>query len=1422
MANESPMSLSRKSKQLFWAACILACSIFFFVSPSFAAISIKYNLPVYYGSSGSDDTYVGDSKVSYSIAYIIEASDRSVDNLITTVSDGIWASKLTISAQASGPNCTHSITVKATFDSGGIQWTETILSETTIDGSLAQSFDVAANCVKLEVIVYCDTESNYWIKRSEVLMTAGYTGNYRISGSTSTPKVLQKALQGTPGDNVQTLYTGGKRGDGLATCSLVGLPGYHVNTSTLNLVISDTEYASSGLGPDLSMTRTWNSSAGDDAGSGMFGKGWSFAYVAQVTSDGTSDGPATLLRNGQQLEFPPKTESTDGGTTTTEFYPPVTGMLDTLQGVFPEDVKNSYYLLTRYADKHVWRFNHASSSGDTHTYALASITDRNCNAVDFTYNADGTLQSITDAAGRATTFAYDGFKRCRSMTAPTGAAASYAYDANGRLQQTIDFMDYVSSFAYDADGRITSMTTEGKTTSFAYTEIDGITLLASATNALGKTTTYNRDSDTKVTITSPEGIVSEYANVNGKTRNHRPALGMSPYTNIEYNDEGLPETVTHYREAGDNSEEKFEYDTRGNVTKYTDLYGGEATYTYDSGDNLLTSTDPLGNTTTYTYDANGNLATSVTPLGKTTTYTCDDKGLLTSVINSDSSTNTYSYDNKGNLVSATDTGGNSWTYGYDTQGSHMTSSTTPLGNKTTYTYDANQRLTKETRADDSTNAYTYSCCALTSFANAAGNTWTISRDALLNPLTKTDPLGRTVSMVYDDDQRLTSFITPLGRTLSFDYFEDGLVKKNTYPDGGIVSYTYDHPQGTRTSITDQKDSPGTSTFTYDELGKVLTLYDGGSTTISYTYDELARMSTMTNARGQVVAMVYDADGRLTGISHDGTSAATFSWNDRNRLISYADATGTTTYTRNSLGATTNIAYPSGKDVDMGYDADGNLTSITYPGALAVSYTYDVRGRPTKVSFDGNSVDIAYDSADNLASFTRSNGVTTTFTYDAAGQLTAVKHASDSATLAELAYTYDTDGRIIKETVDASLAPDADSSIINATYGTTNRFTNWGGKTLSYDDDGNLLTLGDSRNLSLSYDLLNRPTSMTIDGVTSTFTYDAIGNRVKIEQDGETRVLHFDQWMRPLFETNADGNLVAVNILIGGLLMARSDGDGNFVFPLYDNTGNCLALTNEAGAVITAFAYTPQGLKTAVGTDTSFPYTYVGGLGVMDDGSGIYFMRNRSYDAVTGRFLQRDPLCYVDGPNLYLYASNNPVSLVDPQGTVAAEAAIIASVPTVAVGVSTGLTIYAAGDGVYTMGVQVAAGANIQQRKSQLDDLSKFAERRAVKNLASLNRLNEMMKNEKCPSVKAKLLKRALYHEQRAKKFQKMKNDRDFDYMHTVLDSMGNRLETGNVAVSTTSGFVQSTAIGGIGPGVGLGKGETAAMDIINSTVVPNL
>ncbi len=53
--------------------------------------------------------------------------------------------------------------------------------------------------------------------------------------------------------------------------------------------------------------------------------------------------------------------------------------------------------------------------------------------------------------------------------------------------------------------------------------------------------------------------------------------------------------------------------------------------------------------------------------------------------------------------------------------------------------------------------------------------------------------------------------------------------------------------------------------------------------------------------------------------------------------------------------------------------------------------------------------------------------------------------------------------------------------------------------------------------------------------------------------------------------------------------------------------------------------------------------------IFNDESQNYHVRNREYSPQLGRFLQRDPIRYAAGMNLYQYVNSSPINYVDPYG-----------------------------------------------------------------------------------------------------------------------------------------------------------------------------
>ncbi|TWT73416.1 RHS repeat-associated core domain-containing protein [Allorhodopirellula solitaria] len=117
---------------------------------------------------------------------------------------------------------------------------------------------------------------------------------------------------------------------------------------------------------------------------------------------------------------------------------------------------------------------------------------------------------------------------------------------------------------------------------------------------------------------------------------------------------------------------------------------------------------------------------------------------------------------------------------------------------------------------------------------------------------------------------------------------------------------------------------------------------------------------------------------------------------------------------------------------------------------------------------------------------------------------------------------------------------------------------------------------------------------------------------------------------------------------GGLLTER-------LYYLADANWNTTAVVSDSGSVQERYEYDPYGNLSIFAANFTpravssygVHYTYTTREWTPD--AGLYYFRNRWYDAQLGRFSSRDPIGYLDGASLYQYVQGSPLTSVDPFG-----------------------------------------------------------------------------------------------------------------------------------------------------------------------------
>jgi RHS repeat-associated protein len=1011
-----------------------------------------------------------------------------------------------------------------------------------------------------------------------------------------------------------------------------GCYGDPVNTASGEYWERQLDMALPGRGPALSFERTYSAQATEE--SGPLGNGWSGSYLMSLEAEGPGGMVTIRQENGSTIAFEP---NGSGG------YLGPSAYLATLTA----NEGGGWTLTRRQRDRFVF-----DSAG-----RLVRELDLNGETTTLSYDEAGRLRTITDAGGQTIRLAYDGSNRIETLTDSAGRTVRYGY-TSGDLTSVVDVRGQTWRYAYDEQHCLTRRIDPNGHLDVqnGYDSADRVTTQTDANEHV----TRFAYGPGMTQVTSPGGHVRRDWYASGQLIQREDGVGTAAAGTWRYEYDSATHGTTKVVDP-DGHTWRATYNAAGRRTSTTDPLEHTTRATYDSLGDMLTWVDGTNVTTTYTYDANGNLLTRSTPLtgtetseltryvhgdathpgditsivdprGKTTTFRFDGNGNPTSVADPLGDTTTMTYDADGNVRTVVSPRGNATggspeqhttTYVHDAAGL-LTQATDPLAHVTRWSYDAAGKLESVTDAKSHTTTYGYDGAdLLTSIRRADETTLRRGYDADDNLTSRTDGAGKTTSYGYDARDRVTSVTDPLRRTTSFSYDAAGNRTRLVDPAERTTTYGYDNANRL-TSITYSDGVTPNVSFGYDNANRRTSMRDGSGSS-SYTWDSLGRLTQHADGLGSTVRYEYDLAGNVTRLTYPGTESVTRTYDNAGRLSTLTDwLGGVTRFGYDADSDLTRIVQPeaSGDSDAYSFDNAGRMSSASFRQGTtqlaSLTYTRDNNGLPTnepQTGLPGSNMTGTYTALDQLASAQGS-----AYSYDAADNLTQMAGARPLA--------YDEANELREGPVPPG------SSTVTATFG--------------YDRDGNRTsaTPAGGSATTYGYDQADRLVSFAAPSVERrTYAYDGDGLRVSKTVFSTVERFAWDHGSEELPLLLRDG---ANRYVYGpdGQALEQIDSAGTVTYLHHDAIGSTRVLTEARGAVSATFSYAPYGALTGSTGTARTPLGFAGEY--TDSESGLQYLRARSYDPATGQFLSRDPIAGVTGQP-YVYANGSPLAFTDPSG-----------------------------------------------------------------------------------------------------------------------------------------------------------------------------
>jgi len=659
----------------------------------------------------------------------------------------------------------------------------------------------------------------------------------------------------------------------------------------------------------------------------------------------------------------------------------------------------------------------------------------------------------------------------------------------------------------------------------------------------------------------------------------------------------------------------------------------------------------------------------------------------------------YQYDCMGRKTLTTYPDGGEVIAGYGIRnGTLVECITDQNGNSKTLNRDTRGNIVAVTEEGNITTIYQYDVLnQLIAVVDADGNTTSITYDSMGRRIAIDNPDAGKTEYAYDDSGNLiakqTANLKKKSQWIRYGYHFHQL-KMVDNPTGDDVYYEYGAPGAAYNAagrVTKETVGKLIDQYRYGALGEVVKktrTIDGKTYTVHWKWDNFGRLRSIVYSNNVVIYYAYDTGGQVKQV---------FGYYNGTRM----DYVNNVYY--DEFGSRTTIAYANGVESQYSYDVlmhrlislKTSMGDSTYQN---ITYSYDKVGNIVTRSENGIVM------SDNTV-----KNITHHYGYDRLYRLTQadgfIKENGNTVNSYTSTLQYSSIGTIVQKLQTVTIAGENDPSLTysyNYNYAASKPHAVAGindNLTYRYDANGNMTAVYDTAkqfNRILYWDDDNRLTK-TVDttsgsSVATSYAYDAKGMRI-IKDGPYGKSIYIDTGYVESGAPQTPTPIVSNHIFVGNTRVASvvkhtEEKQPATYFYASDHLGSSSVLTTQQGSYHERIEYLPYGETwvedKATSDGYSTPYKFTGKE--LDAETGLYYFGARYYDARVSRWISADPALeegkYFPKPNdfdtehdfywylqqdgskklpglggvfnavnmdVYHYAGNNPVKLVDPDG-----------------------------------------------------------------------------------------------------------------------------------------------------------------------------